>query len=45
MLGVIAGVGLSVGGGGLTPLLVVPLAGAFFGGAVGMLVPEGRRLR
>ena len=45
--GLLVGIALSFfvssRGGGLTPLLVVPLCAAFFGGAIGMFVPTRRR--
>jgi hypothetical protein len=50
MLGFVGGLGVggalafavTAGGGGLTPLLVFPLFGAFVGGAIGMLAPRRR---
>lgn len=45
--GLFGGVALSLAitatGGGLTPLLVVPLCGAFVGGSVGMMIPTRKK--
>ena len=41
--GVAGAIVITADGGGLTPLLVIPLCGAFIGGTIGTLLPHRRR--
>ena len=43
LAGVVISLAITARGGGLTPILVVPLCTGFFGATVGMFVPTRRR--